>query len=232
MNPYYSRDGIEVYHGDCLDVLPTLEAVDHVITDPPYSAQTHVGARSLKSDKRAGGDGSNAGRIAFASIEAADIRRAFELCAPKRWLIATVDWRHVKELEDCPPVGMRFVRHGVWVKPDGAPQFTGDRPATGWESVAILHSLGDRMQWNGGGNRAVWIHNIAREAHPTAKPLGLVKQWIEQFTDPGDLILDPFAGSLTTLVAAHQLGRRAIGIELSKEYIDAGIERLRQGVLL
>lgn len=232
MKPYYDRDGITIYHGDCLLVLPLLEQADHVITDPPYSEATHAGARSMVSDKRHGGDGGNAGRIDFVSIEAADVRRAFEACVPKRWLLATLDWRHVGGLDECPPTGLRFVRHGVWVKPDGAPQFTGDRPATGWESVAILHSLGGRMKWNGGGSRAVWIHNIVREGHPTAKPLGLVRQWVEQFTDPGDLILDPFMGSGTTLRAAKDLGRRAIGIELEEKYCEIAVQRLAQEVLL
>lgn len=231
IEPYYDRDGITIYHGDCLEVLPQIDRVDHVITDPPYSETTHVGARSMVSDKRGGGDGSNKGRIGFSSIEEGVVRRVLEECAPRRWVIATLDWRHVYGLEQCPPAGLRFVRHGIWVKPDGAPQFTGDRPATGWESVAILHALGGRMKWNGGGGRAVWIHNIVREGHPTAKPLTLVRQWVELFTDPGDLILDPFMGSGTTLRAAKDLGRKAIGIELEEKWCEGAANRLSQEVL-
>jgi site-specific DNA-methyltransferase (adenine-specific) len=127
---------------------------------------------------------------------------------------------------------MRFVRFGVWVKPDGMPQISGDRPAMGWESVAILHADGVRPRWNGGGGRAVCTYNVARGNHPTEKPIGLLRQWIADFTDPGDLILDPFMGSGTTLRAAKDLGRRAIGIEINEQYCEIAVRRLAQEVLL
>jgi len=226
VTPYYERDGIVIHHGDCREVLPTLGQVDHVITDPPYSETTHSGARSLVSDNRAGGSGNNAGRIDFGSVDAQFVRGVLERAAPTRWTIASLDWRHVGHLECSPPAGLRFVRFGIWVKPDGAPQFTGDRPATGWEAIAILHALGGKMRWNGGGNRAVWTHGIAREEHPTAKPIGLLTELTELFTDPGETILDPFAGSGTTLVAAYQLGRKAIGIELEEKWCEVAAKRL------
>lgn len=232
MKPYYDRGGITIYHGDCREILPTLGPVDHVITDPPYSEATHNGARSLVSDNRMGGSGDNAGRIAFDAVDAGFVRRVMALAAPERWTIASLDWRHVGPLECLPPDGMRFVRFGVWVKPDGAPQFTGDRPATGWEAIAILHKLGGKMRWNGGGNRAVWTHNIAREEHPTAKPLSLLRELILLFTDPGETILDPFGGSGTTLRAAKDLGRKAIGIELEEKWCEVAAERLSQEVLV
>ena len=227
MTPYYERDGIVIYHGDCRDVLPTLEAVDHVITDPPYSETTHAGARSLLSDIGSGGTGDNAGRIDFAATDATSIRDVFTLGNAKRWTIATVDWHHIGPLEACPPRGLRFVRFGVWVKPNGAPQFTGDRPAQGWEAVAVLHALGGKMRWNGGGNRAVWTHNVAHGEHPTEKPMGLLRELVSLFTDPGETIIDPFMGSGTTLLAAFNLGRKAIGIELEEKWAHVAAERLR-----
>ena len=226
MKPYWEQDGIVIYHGDCCEILPTLGLVDHVITDPPYSETTHSGARSLVSDARTGGTGANAGRIEFAAVGDAFVRDVLARCAAERWTISTLDWRHVGPLEICPPEGLRFVRFGVWVKPDGAPQFTGDRPATGWEAIAILHKLGGRMRWNGGGNRAVWTHHIAREAHPTAKPIALLLALAADFTDPGDTILDPFMGSGTTLAAAYLLGRKGIGIELEERWCEVAAKRL------
>lgn len=230
MTPYYDSGGITIYLGDCREVLPSLGPVDHVITDPPYSPTTHNGARSLLSDNRMGGTGDNQGRIDFEAVDAAFVRHAFTLASPERWCLASLDWRHVGPLECVPPEGMRFVRFGVWVKPDGAPQFTGDRPATGWEAIAILHKLGGKMRWNGGGHRAVWTHSIAREEHPTAKPLGLLKELVSLFTDPGELILDPFMGSGTTLRAAKDLGRRAIGIEIEERWAETAAIRLEHGM--
>ena len=120
----------------------------------------------------------------------------------------------------------RIVRLGIWVKPDGAPQFSGDRPGTGWEAVLVLHRPG-RKRWNGGGKHGVWTCNIVKtgNVHPTQKPIKLVREWVRQFTDPGELVLDPFAGSGTTGVAAACENRRCLLIEKDPAY--AAIARRR-----
>ena len=69
------------------------------------------------------------------------------------------------------------------------------------------------------------------EGHPTSKPLAMVADWVEKFTLPGDLVLDPFAGGGTTLRAAADLGRKAIGVELDEAYCEIAARRLSQGVL-
>jgi site-specific DNA-methyltransferase (adenine-specific) len=83
----------------------------------------------------------------------------------------------------------------------------------------------------GGGHHAVWHHNIEQGEHPTQKPLGLVREWIHLFSDPGETILDPFMGNGTTLRAAKDMGRKAIGIELDERWAEASANRLRQEVL-
>lgn len=225
MRPYYEQDGIVIYHGDCRDVLPTLGPVDHVITDPPYSETTHEGART--------GDASSAGvLVSFASTDASVIADVLKQCRAKRWAVLTVDWQHVLPLKLLPPSGWKFVRHGVWVKPNGTPQFTGDRPAQGWEAVAILHAdVKGKMRWNGGGLPATWTHCKVTGLHPTGKPEPLLLDWVQMFTDPGETILDPFMGSGTTLVAAKRLGRKAIGIEINERYCEIAAKRLAQGAL-
>ena len=128
---------------------------------------------------------------------------------------------------------MRYVRTGAWVKPDAMPQMSGDRPSVGFEPCTIAHAQG-RMRWNGGGRPAVWTHGtckVDRPDHPCPKPEPLMGDLVTQFTDPGDLILDPFMGSGTTLVAAKRLGRKAIGIELEERYCEIAAKRLAQGAL-
>ena len=225
LSPYYEDGGIVIFHANCREVLPTLESVDHVITDPPYSDTTHEGART--------GDASSAGVLVnFAATDAQAIADVLEACRARRWAILTMDWQHVLPLKVSPPKGWKFVRHGVWVKPNGTPQFTGDRPAQGWEAVAILHAdVKGRMRWNGGGLPATWTHCKVAGFHPTGKPEPLLAEWVQMFTDPGDLILDPFMGSGTTLVAAKRLGRRAIGIEREEKYCEVAAKRLSQGAL-
>jgi site-specific DNA-methyltransferase (adenine-specific) len=226
---------VVLHHGDCLDVLPTLppESAGFVCSDPPYAEATHADARSGKAPKKRGG------LVTFASLTADDIRARFAAAGRvvSRWLVATMEFRHAAALEAAPPDGYLFIRCGVWTKPDGAPQFTGDRPAQGWESIAILHRLGSgRLKWNGGGRSSVFHHNVQRSAeYPTQKPLALVREFVELFSDPGDVVLDPFCGSGTTLVAALERGRRAIGIDIDERALSIARTRcevvLKQGAL-
>lgn len=231
MKPYYQDEYATIYHGDCREVLPELGPVDLVLTDPPFSATTHLGARSAPN---APYQGPAQVKIDFAAWDYEAICAFYAQLAPvvSGWLVATMDWRHIYRLEESTPMGWRFVRFGVWVKPNSAPQFTGDRPATGWEGVAILHRADRKMSWNGGGNRAVWTHNIDSSGiHPTAKPVSLVAQWLKQFALFSETVLDPFMGSGTTLRAAKDLGIHSIGIELEERYCEIAAERLRQEVL-
>jgi len=222
MRPYYEDDACTIYHGDCREILPGLPVVDHVITDPPYSERTHKGART--------GSGGGELLITFAHIEFDALRSLLESIRVSRWVVMTCDLAHAAQLMICPPKSLEFIRLGVWVKPNPCPQFTGDRPGQGFEQVAILHPSG-KKRWNGGGYPAVWTCNKISGRHPTEKPLELYTRFIEQFTDKGDTILDPFMGSGTTLEAAKLMGRRAIGIELEEKYCEIAVRRLAQEVL-
>lgn len=222
---------VKVIHGDCFDVFAELGdgAVDHVFTDPPYAEKTHEGARSCIPLSEV--DQLGTGGKTLVSFDSIDDAAFFHLCresvrVARRWVLMTCDWRHAAAAAEC---GLPVVRCGVWVKPDAAPQFTGDRPGTGWEAVLILHRPG-RKRWNGGGHPAVWTCNILKVGndHPTQKPLALVRRWVRDFTDPGDLILDPFMGSGTTLVAALHEGRRAIGVEKDEKYCEIARRRIAE----
>jgi site-specific DNA-methyltransferase (adenine-specific) len=220
MKPYYEQDGITIYHGDCREILPMLPKVDLVLTDPPYGKTTHEGARSANSL-----DSTTIDFHPITDDELVELAKSWvDHC--NRWVLMTCEWRHAVRLDECGAL----VRLGVWIKPNGAPQFTGDRPGTGWEAVALLHRHG-RKRWNGGGHHAVWTCPIEQGKHPTQKPLRLVQKWAVDFSDEGELILDPFMGSGTTLVAAKNLGRNAIGIEIEERYCEIAAKRLAQGVL-
>lgn len=253
LEPVYDMDGIQIYHGDCLEVLPLLEQVDHVITDPPYARDVYVrlGSGTVQTankyrstESRERGAQRSGIRDGITRMAAGDIGFIDDMIVPlsvefarlaNRWVLAFSDveschlWRLALET-----AGLRYVRTGAWAKPDPMPQFSGDRPAVGFEPCTIAHAQG-AMRWNGGGHAALWTHFTAKGAerpdHPCPKPLPLMRELIEQFTDPGDLVLDPFMGSGTTLRAAKDCGRRAIGIELNETYVQVAIDRLRQSVL-
>lgn len=247
--------GWTMYLGDCVEVMSTLNPVDHVITDPPYEAQAHAKQRRVRSrvdgaafarGKRIAGPATEVVPIDFAPIDEAT-RGA---CAvhwarlARRWVVVFCTseglhpWMAAGEA-----AGLRHMRQGVWVKPDGMPQLTGDRPGVGIEAIEILHAKG-RSRWNGGGKRAVWTHCTrwrpenggasyrrgGREGADdllTTKPPALMLDLVRDFTDAGETILDPFAGSATTGVAALRIGRRFVGVERDPKYFALAVERLR-----
>lgn len=120
--------------------------------------------------------------------------------------------------------GLQVIRTGIWHRVGGAPQFTGDRPAAGAEYIVILHRTARRgvaCRWNGGGHSAVYTHPIVANRsghrkdriHTTQKPLSLMMELASLFSEPGEVVFDPFAGSGTTGVAAIRQGRRFLGVE-------------------
>lgn len=213
-----------LYLADCMDVLPTLGKVDAVVTDPPYSSAVKKGAMTRADDAPINGKAF----VPF-DISAKEISDILEMCVPERWCVMFCDWRHAASILQIPPRGYRDVRFAVWNKPDGAPQFTGDRPAPGWEAIAILHREGVKLRWNGGGSRSVYTFGIEKQnGHPTPKPLSLMKHMVELFTDHQEVILDPFMGSGTTGVACVKMGRKFIGIEREPEYFEIACKRIRE----
>lgn len=236
IEPIYDLEGITIYHADCLEVLPQLSQVDHVITDPPYAPVSMLNARTGSTIKhRRDGVWYDFG---YEALTDELRRRSAEWMAvlARRWVIVWTDIESDQAWRDALGAGLRYVRTGVWVREHAAPQFSGDRPAQGVEACVIAHARATRMKWNGGGRPAVWVGPIVNandpsRQHKSPKPLWLMRKLLEQFTDPGDIILDPFMGSGTTLRAAKDLGRRAIGIEISEEFCAVAVDRLRQGVL-
>lgn len=230
----------EVITGDCFEVMRGMvergEKVAHVITDPPYSEEhTHGKRRRGINGGSALPDGHvRSGDLGFEALSLDNMEEAAVSfsCLSRRWVLtfcdleSTGDWRAALTV-----AGLDYVRTGIWVKPGAAPQFTGDRPACAAEAVVITHPRG-RKTWNGGGGHALWTHAIVtgssaqRTEHTTQKPLPLMLELVELFTDPGDLILDPFCGSGTTGVACVRLGRRFIGIEKDAKYAAIARERL------
>ena len=231
-HPYYQDDDVTLYHGDALDILPTLgdRSVTCVITDPPYTERTHTNAR-----KRVLGNTIRDGIPEFAAFTTEQL--VYTLTELGRitdgWVIATLDYRHAFQLETNPPEGLTLKRVGVWVKTNATPQLSGDRPAHGWEAIVYLHRTDVRSRWNGGGRHGNYYlpTNSTNEGHPAAKPLPLIADLVRKFTNPVDTILDPYAGSGTTLRAAKDEGRHAIGIELDERYCEIAARRLSQDAL-
>lgn len=209
------HDRYALYHGDYREILSSLKDIDVIITDPPYGEKTHQGARTESIKEQL---------IQFPSFSEEQFITFCKDCVAlaKRWVIMTCAWQHAAKIEEA---GLPLIRLGCWIKENGAPQFSGDRPGTGWEAVAILHRPGKKY-WNGGGHHAVWNVPKIHGEHPTMKPQRLLQQWVLDFTNKDETILDPLMGSGSTGMAALALNRRFVGIEWNRAYFDLAYRRI------
>lgn len=220
MNEIVKIGNATLYLGDCMEVLPLIERVDAVITDPPYSENTHKQAKTNK------GRGYGTQLVNFAAIDDEGFCQLLDelLRVADGWVIATCDYRHAALKYSDP----RFVRLGAWVKPNPMPQISGDRPGQGFETVLIMHGGKVPKRWNRGGGAGVWTyptHGGGTEV-ATQKPIGLLRALVSDFTSPGQTILDCCTGSGTTGVAAVQMGRKFIGIERDPRHFEIACRRI------
>lgn len=222
-----------LYLGDCRDILPTLPKVGAVITDPPYEEEAHTKGRRLLG-KQVGGERTvEYGELDFARIDEETRDHVSGLCAElcDGWFLAfcqaeaVAKWRESHER-----AGAKYKRAMVWVKPDGAPQFTGDRPGMGYESIVASWCGNGRSKWNGGGRHGVFTvpnrENNQPKEHMTQKPIALMKQLVTLFSIDNAPVLDPFMGSGTTGVACANLGKTFYGIEREPKYFDIACRRI------
>ena len=223
MKPYYERGGIAIYHGDCREILPQLEG-DVLITDPDYGVQMDYGHELLSAEA--------ADVLFLAVLETARIRSGHALTF---W---SGSWQRIIALEKIIAKSTWDIRHfGIWYKPNGAGA-SGNGLARRFETWFWLDKgIGKKCgEWSRLPD-CIALNRVHRgmeeaSAHPSQKPEELLRRLIRFFSMPGDLILDPFMGSGTTLRAAKDLGRRAIGIEIEEKYCEIAVKRLAQEVLL
>lgn len=219
MTPYYDEGGVTIYHGDCREVLEWL-AADVLLTDPPYGVDWNQPAYLALGKSRGQRTKEHAGIANDGDTSARD--DALLLWGDKPGLV-------FGSAEIPPPLGTR--RTLVWRKPadaglfgsiiwrkDWEPIFMVGRwpqaPAT--ESSIITTDFGSHRQY-------------AQGVHPHAKPTDTLKRLLAHC--PPGAIADPFMGSGSTLRAAKDLGRRAIGIEIEERYCEIAARRMGQEVL-
>ena len=220
MQPYYQTDTITIYHANCLDVLPTLTAAECVlVTDPPYGLAHSSGWTSALYGNTAAeyGDGSIANDL---NTSARDTVLQWYGAGPA---LVFGSWKVAR------PVGVRQLL--IWDKGDASGM--GDLSIPWKPSHEEIYVLGSGFS----GKRTTGVLRAYVPArisfgrqHPNEKPVSLLKMLIQKCPDDR-IVFDPFLGSGTTLVAAKQLGRRAIGIELDERYCEIAANRLQQEVM-
>ncbi len=212
MKPYYTDDHVTLYHGDCLEIDAWLTA-DVLVTDPPYG-MAYVSSWTTR--RPIAGDATTAARDAALTLWGKRPALVFG-----NWKIARPnDTRHLL----------------IWHKAAVGPGMgdLGMPWGTAHEEVYVIGEgfAGERTSNVITTNEARGnpYGESAKTGHPSPKPVGLMEQLIDKC--PPGVIADPFAGSGSTLVAARNLGRKAIGVELEERYCETVARRLSQGVLL
>jgi site-specific DNA-methyltransferase (adenine-specific) len=218
-----------LYNEDCRFILPSLHGIDHVITDPPYEKECHAAVRRTAASIRTG----IPAELDFSAMSE-DMREALTaLCARfcKGWFIAFCQVEAVSSWRDAiEAANLKYKRAMAWVKPDSSPQFNGQMPAQGFECMVSAWCGTGHSRWNGGGRRGVFTALTnppdRHGAHPTEKPISLMRDMVQLFTNHSDTVLDPFMGSGTTGVACVKLGRKFVGIEIDPKYFDIACRRI------
>lgn len=227
MKPYYESGGITIYQGDSMNVLREIKSgsVDLIITDPPYfqPAAHYCPARDQGSPKRSIGDMSIL-ELAFRSW-CEEMSRVIKksgtiyfFCDGQSYPIAfTALYPHAK-----------YVRPLIW---DKLTSFNGYTWRHQHEIIAWAELEGSQRVNTGDGDilkcRAV---PVDERLHPAQKPVDLIKMLMLKHAD-ATTILDPFCGSGTTLRAAKDIGRKAIGVEIESRYCEIAVSRMAQEVL-
>jgi len=216
VKPYYEDSAVQIYHGDCRELLPEMPSVDLVLADPPYG-------------------------INFDRATWADSPDAYDELM--RWLVSGIG--------KVVPNGWAFVfqampnvaRYHEWF-PEGwrifaaCKNFAQVRPTGLWHSwdPVVFWKCGDPEANQAPLNRDYHVGNVAgvfgdKIGHPCPRPLDTMQYLVSLAMPEGGLILDPFMGSGTTLRAAKDLGRKAIGIEIEEKYCEIAAKRMAQEVL-
>ena len=215
IKPYYQSDRVTLYHGDCLAILPTLDAgsVDAVVTDPPYGIGFPYYTYDDTRDRLRG---LIAGFIPAARSIAC---RVLVLCGPTQislypeadW-VANVTWNTTGS----------FGRYGYnqWT-----PVLCYGKDVPGFGSInGVLKS--DTMRISGGGGVG-FMRSDAEKQHTCPKPITVMEIVLKRMTNNDATVLDPFTGSGTTGVACVKTGRKFIGIEIDERYCEIAAKRIQ-----
>lgn len=223
MNPYYQDEYVTIYNADAFDLMREMVtySISLIVTDPPYGINA-----DKKQKKRAGTQGGKSKAIC-------------KDYGDETWDQEPIDKKYFYEMFR---VSLNQIIFGgnfytsylnnsgcwlVWDKDNGGNRYADCELA--WTSFHSKTVRKFRWKWHG-----MLQEDMSRKetrVHPTQKPIPVMKWILANYSQLEDIIFDPFMGSGTTLIAAKELGRRAIGADISKKYCDIAIKRLKQDVL-
>jgi len=209
----------DIYHGDCLDLMKKIpnESIDMILTDPPYSINFRSGYRKNKYDAIKNDDNLN-WLDTF-------VNEAFRVAKNNTTHYVFCSFHNIDKFKAAFQKKFTVKNLLVWVKNNTS---MGDLKANYASRTEFILLLGKGRRLINGkrSDNILEFKRTGNKLHPTEKPVDLLKHLISKFSDINDVVLDPFAGSGSTLVAAKEMNRRYIGIEIDKKYFEIAKNRL------
>jgi len=236
MQPYYQDDAVTIYHGDCREILPDLSGVDLFFTSPPYNLTRNMGAGSLAARKLANGYasyGDDMPQDEYDAWQRQVVRMMWDALSDTGAIFYNHKPRSMNGTMVLPTVygdGLPLRQVIIWNRETGLNfSSTFFLPKCEWIMVWAKPEWG-LVNKSASQVGDVWtIRPENNQRHPAPFPLALPKRAIAATS--ARLVCDPFMGSGTTLRAAKDLGRKAVGIELDERYCEVAATRLGQEVL-
>lgn len=225
MTPYYEDSAVQIYHGDCREILPTIHA-DRMITDPVWP----------NADPRLAGSSDPAGllRSALSVANCKTVVLQLGRCSdprilaavPDKWPFMCVSWLRYA----VPSYRGRVLNDAdvAYAFGDAVASAAGRRVVPG----TCMSTRGEFLRGHG-RNRTSQQFQETQDAmpHPAPRHLKHVRWLVQWFSDEGETVVDPFCGTGTTVLAAKGANRKAVGIEIEERYCEIAAQRLAQGVM-
>lgn len=242
LTPYYQDDAVTLYHADSQQTLSKFSEIDAIITDPPYGLEEFAKGRNHGRSRLGRANFVDDGwdkQTATADAVTAMFNAAPHVLRKGGNLFTFGPFERLGNWVNEAPKPLYYKTYGVWHKRNPIPINM---------KIRFVSSTECWAHWVNGQRTGTFnakdgpVHNFIETGltpksekkhgkHSTQKPLSVMSWAVELLTNEGDLILDPFAGSGSTLVAAKMAGRRAIGVEINEEYCEIVAKRLAQEVL-
>lgn len=215
-----------LYCGDSKEILPSIEGISHIITDPPYSERTHTGHDGQQSRRGDGADGKELGYEALSEQDAVGLATLLQTCPG--WVVWLTD--HVL----APIIEREMKRVGRTVFPflpyyhsGRSVRMAGDGPCS-WTDWIVVSRTKAQRKW--GTLRGGYIANEGwnDKERMGGKPTRLMQMLVCDYSRPGETVCDPFMGAGTTGVACMKEGRSFIGIEIDQDAFDLSCRRIEE----
>lgn len=220
-------DDVRLYLGDCREIMPLLTGIDSVISDPPFSARTHAGHDAVKGDGHTG-NGTKTVRevISYGAWSDEEVSAVCRMLPAHGWTCIITDHVLARDWERRMKEAGRYVFAPIPVIARGrSVRLTGDGPSS-WTDWLIPARTKAEIKW--GTLPGVYEGSKTTIEHKGGKPLNAMCRIVEDYSRPGDTVLDFCMGAGTTAIACLRTGRKFIGIEKDPQHFETARQRIER----